>query len=145
MSRYLLLIPLLLFATAADAGGFRESRAWNFEGPVSIAAKIAAEQLRLQKKGGWYDETPGSKAWINQTYHSYQTHIQAEIDKFGIAAVGSIAMSSNIQNASTVAIENDDGWVNVDVDQDGGEQSASNIINGDVEAESEIDIEIEID
>lgn len=91
-----------IWMSDANAGGFRESRAWNFEDPISKSLRLAKLQTQLMHDRGGFG--PGKSYYYNAT-------------------------AINIENQNNIGIENGSGSVDIEIDQIGGDQTAGNYLN----------------
>lgn len=117
--KYKILAAALVAALAstANAQGFREQRAWQFDDPVTKAAKIQRETLRKLGKGGYFE---GSHA--NKSIYIGEVYVE------DVSGSMMLQDSSNIGN-QTVIQQNGDGTLEYSGEQTTGDQDSSNTID----------------
>ena len=109
MKKLILIILCTLIAAPSMAAGFREQTAWQFESPVSKAAKMQAEHMRQMKRGGYYD---GDHAVSNTVIFQSNTNIANQSVVDGDNNNVDQDMSGNQSNQNLVADDGDQEFLN---------------------------------
>lgn len=114
------LIAGFLYSRSADAAGFREQRAWQFDSPIHKAAKVSRESLRLLARGGYYKGSHANKSVYVEAV--YVDDVSGSLHYQTTSTVGN----------QTVIQQNGDGTLSYDGTQASGSQGSTNTSQGNV-------------
>lgn len=113
-------VATIAYASASNAAGFREQRAWQFMDPITKAVVVQREAFRRLNEGGFYEGSHANKVIY--------------IDEVRVDDVsGSLHYQTNttVGNQTTI-VQQGDGTLTYDGSQATGDQGSTNTSQGNV-------------